>query len=138
MVLRPSDGALVVLETSDAKLHRNGAPYQFGGKGWQTDYIEDGLTSSFDVQADDVVLCFTVGLNGNLEAAEIARIGSACTDCATMAATLVDRARSAGRVDDDTTVIALRLGDGAWVGGDAIRTKLPDEAPWEKFGFRPW
>jgi len=22
--------------------------------------------------------------------------------------------------------------------GDTKETKLPDEAPWEKFGFRPW
>ena len=134
MVLRPGESALAVAETTDIKMHANGAPYQLGGLGWKTDKIEDGLTFSFDVNAGDVVLCFSDGVANNLTPDEIAQISSACArqPASELAKTLVESARQKKLVDDDATVVALRLGEGS----GPTQPILTDEAPWEKFGVR--
>lgn len=136
MVLRRENGAVVVAESSDAKMHPSGAPYQLGGLDWKTDRIEDGLTFKFAVAEGDVVICYTDGLSSNLDPLEIAQIVSDCAaqPAAELAKRLVEAARRKKVVDDDTTVVALRL-----VGqGSAVPTApiLTEEAPWEKMGLR--
>ena len=136
MILRPSEeqrNLLGVAEKTEAKMHANGAPYQLAGGTWKSDAIEDGETSVFQVAPGDVVLCFTDGLSNNVPAEEICQIASAAPNAAEMAKTLVERARRVRRVDDDVTVVALKLGTGPPV---AMEPLLTDEAPWEKLGLR--
>jgi hypothetical protein len=98
LVLRSSEdnpGSLVVADYSSVKFHENGAPYQLGGKGWQSDVIEDGEFEDFALFAGDTVLCFSDGFANNFDLDEVA---VAVADCATlsagdMAAKLVAEAR---------------------------------------------
>ena len=136
MLLRAGEDSpsLAVVETTDAKMHSSGAPYQLGGLAWKTDKIEDGLTSSYDVASGDVVLLASDGLTNNLDEAEIAQIANACArqPAAELAKTLVEAARKKKKVDDDATCVALRLGEGS----GPTEPILTEEAPWEKFGLR--
>ena len=141
MVLRPSEeqpGSFVIASTSEAKFHSNGAPYQLGGRQWQSDMPQAGDSFTFGIAAGDVVLCFTDGLNNNLAPPDIVQIASQCRTqpVQVMAKTLADAARQRRQVDDDVTVVALRLGEGGWSGSEAMAPILTDEAPWEKFGLR--
>jgi serine/threonine protein phosphatase PrpC len=137
MVLRASEearGSLAVAEMSEARMHSSGAPYQLGGLGWKTDLIEDGLTFDFDVESGDVVLAYSDGVSGNLPPDEIALLVGQCASkgAAAIAQTLVEAARKRRVVDDDVTVVALRLGEGS----GPTEQLLTAEAPWEKVGLR--
>jgi len=136
MVLRPGDdsAAWTVAERTDDKLHSSGAPYQLGGLDWKTDRIEDGLTYAFELAEGDAVLCFSDGLSSNLAPPEIARVAAECAaqPAAELAKRLVETARAKKLVDDDTTVVALRLGQGS----GPTEALLTEEAPWEKVGLR--
>ena len=137
MVLRPSaedPASLVVANATTAKTHDNGAPYQLAGRTFQSDKVEDGETFAFEVGAGDVVLCFTDGISCNLEPPEIAKIASAASTADEMAKALVERARDACIVSDDTTCVALRIGEGPAVGAEAGFSA--EEMPWEKLGLR--
>ena len=141
MVLRPSEdqpGSFIVAYTSEAKMHSNGAPYQLGGRNWQSDAPQAGESFTFGVAAGDVVLCYSDGLDNNLAPPDIVQIASQCRaqPVQVMAKTLAEAARQRRQVDDDVTVVALRLGEGGWSGSEAMATVLTDEAPWEKFGLR--
>lgn len=124
MVIRPSQeqpGALAVADFSNVKFHSNGAPYQLAGDGWPSDGIEDGLYEELPIEAGDVVLCFTDGFANNF--ANMEEVPRAVTACASlsaqeMATKLVSEARQREIVNDDVTVVAIRVGDGAWAGGD--------------------
>ena len=103
-----------VADMTDVKMHSNGAPYQLGGKGWQTDRAEDGDSFVLDLAAGDTLLAFSDGLGNNIQLPEIAQIVGECArqPADELAKTLVDRARRARLVDDDVTVVAVRLGSG--------------------------
>jgi len=131
MVLRSKDGgAMSVAEVSPVKFHENGAPYQLAGKGFITDSSEDGVDFAFDLFAGDIVLCYSDGICDNLEPEEIAEIvgASGREPAQAMAREIVRAARAAGWVDDDCTVVAMRMGTGQPVGGEPV---FAETAPWE-------
>ena len=75
---RQGDGAFTVGDSSGVQVHDNGAPFQLGGEGWQSDGVDDGLVETFDVGEGDYVLCFSDGVSGNLALNDIARLVGAC------------------------------------------------------------
>merc|ERR1719483_1899925 len=120
LVLRyQPDGSYAVGDTSGVMYHDNGAPYQLGGKEWKSDVVGDGLVESFDVGAGDYILCFSDGVSGNLALNEIARLVSACEgqSAEVVARTIVAAAQNAKIIADDVTAVAVRVGEGGWVGG---------------------
>jgi len=120
LVLRKQpDGSFAVGDTSGVMYHDNGAPYQLGGKEWKSDVVGDGLVEAFDVGAGDYILCFSDGVSGNLALNEIARLVSACDgqSAEVVARTVVAAAQSAKIIADDVTAVAVRVGEGGWVGG---------------------
>ena len=136
MVLRPSEGAgaLTVADVTVPKLHSSGAPYQFGGLKWKTDKTEDAETFCYDVGSGDVVLCYSDGVSNNVKPDEIAAIVNECRGAPAqeMAQRLVETARQRKIVDDDATLVAMRIGEGS----GPTAPMLSDEAPWEKVGLR--
>ena len=50
---------MVVVNATEPQFHGNGAPFQLGGKQWQSDAPDDGESYVFDVGAGDVVLACT-------------------------------------------------------------------------------
>ena len=74
---------------------------------------------SFDVGAGDYILCFSDGVSGNLALNEIARLVSACEgqSAEVVARTIVAAAQNAKIIADDVTAVAVRVGEGGWVGG---------------------
>lgn len=135
LVLRASatgSGRMLVVSSTKPRYHKNGAPYQVAGKGFQSDRPEDGESFAFGVRAGDTVLCFTDGVSGNLKPDEIARIASrdeAKASAAALAKTLVEAARDKCLVDDDTTAVVLRLGEGDAIGDEARLVTTPTELP---------
>lgn len=120
LVLRyQPDGSYAVGDTSGVMYHDNGAPYQLGGKEWKSDVVGDGLVEAFDVGAGDYILCFSDGVSGNLALNEIARLVSACEgqSAEVVARTIVAAAQNAKIIADDVTAVAVRVGEGGWVGG---------------------
>lgn len=112
-------GSYVVGDTTGVLTHDNGAPYQLGGGEWQSDAPADGLVESFNVGPGDYVLCFSDGVSGNLALNEIARLVSACEgqSAEVVARTIVAAAKNAKLIADDVTAVAVRVGEGGWVGG---------------------
>jgi len=113
------DGSYAVGDTSGVMYHDNGAPYQLGGGEWKSDDVGDGLVETFDVGAGDYILCFSDGVSGNLALNEIARLVSACEgqSAEVVARTIVAAAQNAKIIADDVTAVAVRVGEGGWVGG---------------------
>lgn len=116
---RQSDGTYVVGDSSGVQYHDNGAPFQLGGNEWQSDDVGDGLVEAFEVGTGDYVLCFSDGVSGNLALNDIARLVSACDgqSAEVVARTVVAAAKDAKLVADDITAVAVRVGEGGWVGG---------------------
>ena len=121
MVVRKDEesNALTVAECTEALFHDNGAPYQLGGRQWQTDDPSDGEAFTFDLQAGDTLLAFTDGLGNNVQQPEIAQIVTQMSSagCEELAKALVDRARQIRKVDDDVSVVAVRVGAGSGMSG---------------------
>ena len=116
---RQDDGSFAVGDTSGVQYHDNGAPFQLGGEGWQSDGVDDGLVETFDVGTGDYVLCFSDGVSGNLALNDIARLVGACDGrpAEDVARAVVAAARDAKIIADDVTAVAVRVGEGEWVGG---------------------
>ena len=132
MVLRqPTPASIELVGVSPVNFHSNGAPYQLGGKGWVSDNPGDGLETIFDVQKGDTVLVYSDGVCNNLENEQIAQLvaQNANQDESAMASAIVDAARAAGFVDDDCTVVAVRLGEGPAARG---APEFAEVFPWEK------
>ena len=132
LVLRKAAGAeeYAIAETTIDKIHpENGAPYQFGGEKLQTDKPEDGDAYAFEVLPGDILLCYTDGITDNMQPAEIETLINIQADnpASEIAEVLVEAARLRQAVDDDCTAVAVKLGDGRWVGGDmAVQTTPTD------------
>lgn len=129
MILREeTPGTRTVVDYSDVQFHSNGAPYQLAGANWQTDMVEDGKVESFAVADGDVVLAFSDGFANNFNLEEVGAAVQAASrlSAEAMAKTLVEQARDRKRVNDDVTVVALKVGSGAWVGGDASAVTSAD------------
>ena len=102
---------------------------RFGGEKLQTDAPEDGDAYAFEVLSGDILLCYTDGITDNMQPAEIETLINIQADnpAAQIAEVLVEAARLRRAVDDDCTAVALKLGDGRWVGGDtAVQTTPTD------------
>ena len=123
MILREVEGALAIADISDVKFHGNGAPYQLAGRGWTSDSPADAVCEEFAVCAGDTLLCFSDGFANNWQSPdEVPRAVSACKGMSAeaMAKQLVEQASRAKIVVDDVTVVAMRLGDGPEVRGEAV------------------
>jgi len=123
MVVRASEeqpGAQTVAYYSDVQFHTNGAPYQLAGEGYVSDAISDGQSGEFALAAGDTVLCFSDGFANNFDLDGVARGVGACSSMTAeeLATKLTTEAQKRGIVEDDVTVVALRIGEGKWVGGD--------------------
>jgi len=125
-------GRYAVAAATTAKLHpENGAPYQFGGgKKFQSDEIADGEDFNFKVSAGDILLAFTDGVGDNMKPEEIEEL--VCRNfeesAEELASTLVAAARERRAVDDDCTAVAVKLGDGDWVGGTMAAQTTPTDS----------
>jgi len=136
--------ALVVAGCTDAKFHENGAPYQLGGRSWLTDEVDDGEEFEIEISAGDTLIAFTDGLVNNLEQGEIAEIVNECEgqEAEELAKALVERAKDVQTVDDDVTVVAIRLGEGKGSSGagsfEAVVTHDGYSAPARRKGGNPF
>jgi len=123
-------GRYAVAETTIDKIHpENGAPYQFGGAKFDTDEVTDGEDFTFKLAAGDILLSFTDGVADNMQPAEIEELvcRNYMESAEELAKTLVEAARERRAVDDDCTVVAVKLGDGAWQGGEAATQTTPTD-----------
>lgn len=114
LVLRPDEaapGSFLVGDSTDPKFHANGAPYQLAGRNFVTDKVADGESFAFPLSNGDVVLGFTDGISNNLSDDEIASIVGKGASGTAIAEELATKAKRKGLVEDDITVVLLRVGD---------------------------
>jgi len=125
MVIRQGE----VVSFSGVRFHDNGAPYQLAGEGFLSDRVDDGLYEELPIESGDVVLCFSDGFANNVQGIEeVPKLVGACASMSAqdMAAKLVATARERQFVNDDVTVVAMRVGNGQWVGGDMAAVTSAD------------
>lgn len=133
LVLRQEgdSGRFAIAAKTTAKYHLdNGAPYQFGGKDFKSDKIEDGETFAFEVLAGDIVLAFTDGVANNYAPCEIEELVSrqSTSSAEQLAAVLVSGARDRRKPDDDCTALAVKLGDSSLRRGEMAVQTTPSDA----------
>lgn len=120
VLLRQQKGSTVVGDCSAVTYHDNGAPFQFGGAEWKSDGVGDGVIERFDVGVGDVLVCCSDGVTGNLALNDIAQIVDSCAaqSAEALAQVIVFEAQKRNIIADDITAVAIRLGEGEWVGGE--------------------
>merc|ERR1711871_1518441 len=90
----------------------------------------DGDDFDFKVYAGDILLSFTDGVSGNMRPSEIEELvcRNYMESAEELATTLVEAARQRLLIDDDCTAVAVKLGDGAWEGGEIGVQTTPTDA----------